>query len=258
MKDLKDYIALVKFKYHSSFLAIVVIAFFFAGMSVALAQKLVILYVSFNLLLYTGLYMLNDIADLKEDQQHPFKRHRPIPSGRIPLRTAIAIALLLIATGLLTGWLFIGRWIVGFYFAFIALNITYSFFAKHLPYVEIIMNTITHPLRAVMAFALINHPVPAILVAAYSFFILGLMTIRRVVEKDIPGWEARRAIRHYSKQVLLAIKIASFLAIAALAILDSRGNWPLYALLLGLYTILVFGMYHADSIRSPLRTMLTK
>ncbi|MBI2141587.1 UbiA family prenyltransferase [Candidatus Woesearchaeota archaeon] len=255
---MKDYITLIKFKYHASFLAIATIAFFFSGMSVALAQKLVLLYVSFNLLLYTGLYMLNDIADRKEDQQHPFKRHRPIPSGRIPLRTAIALAVLLIATGLFTGWFFIGKWIVGFYFAFIALNITYSFFAKHLPYVEIIMNAATHPLRAVMAFELINHPVQAILVTAYAFFILGLMTIRRVVEKDIRGWEVRRAIRHYSKQALLAIKIASFLIIAALAILDSRGNWPLYALMLGLYTILVFGMYHAGFIRSLLRTMLTK
>src|SRR3990167_5111556 len=108
MKDLKDYLALVKFKYHASFLAIVVIALFFGGFSAELVQKLILLYLSFNLLLYTGLYMLNDVADLKQDRQHPLKRNRPIASGRMSLRTALPLSVMLIAAGLFTGWLFFG------------------------------------------------------------------------------------------------------------------------------------------------------
>ena len=255
---MKDYIALIKFKYHASFLAIVVIAFFFAGISVELVQRLILLYLSFNILLYTGLYIINDIADFESDRKHPLKRNRPIPSGRISIRIAVLLSTLLITSGLLTGWLFFGMQTVGFYAAFIALSIIYSFFAKHIPYVEIFMNTATHPLRAVMAFALISYPVPTILVTSYAFFILGLMTIRRVVEKDVPGWGARRVLHHYNKQVLLAIKIVSFLAIVAFAVLDTRSNWALYAAMLVIYAALVFGIYHTQFIRSPLRSMLTK
>ena len=27
-------------------------------------------------------YLVNDLVDLEQDRQHPFKRHRPLPSGR--------------------------------------------------------------------------------------------------------------------------------------------------------------------------------
>ena len=44
-------------------------------------------------------YILNDLADVVEDQRHPAKRERPIPSGRLRMRHAlIACALLLVPT----------------------------------------------------------------------------------------------------------------------------------------------------------------
>lgn len=258
MKDLKDYIALIKFKYHTSFLAIVLIAFFFSGISAPLVQQLLLLYISFNILLYTGLYIINDIADIQHDRQHPLKLHRPIPSGRIPLRTAFIMSLIVIAGGLITGWLFFGSTIVAIYLVFIALNLIYSFVAKHIPYVELLMNTATHPLRAVMAFVLIGQPLHYILIAAYTFFIIGIMTIRRVVEKDVKGWSARKVLHHYSRRVLLGIKLAAFVAMIALAAFDDHSHLPLYGVMSVIYVALVFGMYHQRFIRSSLRSMLTK
>ncbi len=257
MSRLKDYLALVKFKYHTSFLAIVAITLFFAGVSAELVQKLIVLYLSFNLLLYTGLYTLNDLADLKQDRKHPLKRNRPIASGRVPVRTALPLSAMLIAVGMFTGWLFFGSLIALFYGAFIALNFFYSFIAKHIPYVEIAMNSITHPLRAAMAFAIISQPIPITLLMAYFFFILGIMTTRRIVEKDVRGWEVRHALHHYRTGVLFAIEIASFLMVAALAAVDARSNWAFYALMLPIYVIIVFGMHYIGSIRSLLRSMLT-
>ncbi|MBI2144639.1 UbiA family prenyltransferase [Candidatus Woesearchaeota archaeon] len=254
---MKGHVALIKFKYHTSFLAIVLIAFFFAGFSAALAWQLALLYISFNLLLYTGLYVLNDIADLQADRQHPRKRNRLIASGRMRLRVAFALALLLITGGLVSGWMIFGKAIAAFYFGFVALNVFYSFFAKHVPFLELIANTLPHPLRAAMAFVLIGHQVPLILVAAYAFFMMGLMTMRRVVEKDTAGWEARRPLQHYRKGTLLAVKIASFFMLLALGLADNRLFLPLYAVMLLIYLIVVFGMYHSRFIRSLLGKVYT-
>src|SRR5262245_59665824 len=50
-------------------------------------------------LLAGAVYVINDIADIDADRQHPVKRYRPIPSGRVPLAWArwILIALMVVA-----------------------------------------------------------------------------------------------------------------------------------------------------------------
>ena len=38
-----------------------------------------------------AIYLVNDLADVDKDRQHPVKRHRPIASGALPRRTAAAL-----------------------------------------------------------------------------------------------------------------------------------------------------------------------
>src|SRR3990170_5147366 len=45
-------------------------------------------------------YLMNDIADVEQDRQHPSKRNRPLPSGRLSLRAAAVAAQLLWVIGL--------------------------------------------------------------------------------------------------------------------------------------------------------------
>ncbi len=47
-------------------------------------------------LLWSGLYALNDYMDSEQDSQHPIKRRRAIPSGRVKPKEALAFALLLL------------------------------------------------------------------------------------------------------------------------------------------------------------------
>ena len=39
----------------------------------------------------SAIYFLNDLMDVKADQAHPFKRRRPIASGRISRQTALVV-----------------------------------------------------------------------------------------------------------------------------------------------------------------------
>lgn len=42
-------------------------------------------------------YLLNDVFDVERDKQHPFKKYRPIASGKVPVKVGIGLALGLIA-----------------------------------------------------------------------------------------------------------------------------------------------------------------
>src|SRR5512143_2178259 len=48
----------------------------------------------------SAVYIFNDLADIEADREHPEKRHRPIPSGRLPIAAALVAGLLLIVISL--------------------------------------------------------------------------------------------------------------------------------------------------------------
>ncbi|MCX8190004.1 MAG: UbiA family prenyltransferase [Candidatus Diapherotrites archaeon] len=45
---------------------------------------------------WSGLYALNDYTDRHDDASHPFKKHRPIPSGKVSANFALLFSILLI------------------------------------------------------------------------------------------------------------------------------------------------------------------
>ena len=59
-------------------------------------------FVSFSLVA-SGIYFMNDVVDVKADLQHPTKRLRPIASGLLSLRLAVALGSIFVAAGLVVG-----------------------------------------------------------------------------------------------------------------------------------------------------------
>jgi len=87
-------------------------------------------------LISSSVYILNDILDVEADKQHPDKKNRPIPSGKLPINVAwIAVGVFVILTAGLSYLLAPGfELVVLIYFV---LNIAYSIWLKHIPIVDV-------------------------------------------------------------------------------------------------------------------------
>jgi 4-hydroxybenzoate polyprenyltransferase len=94
----------------------------------------------------SGIYILNDLLDLREDKNHPKKRKRPLASGEISTKTAKLILILCFAVGLFSGYM---QNIHLFYILLVyaVLNFFYSFKIKHIPVVDIFVIAVGFVLR---------------------------------------------------------------------------------------------------------------
>lgn len=85
-------------------------------------------------------YLVNDVFDREADRLHPKKRHRPLASGALGVRTAVVAAIILaaFATGLalaldVTGGLVLGGYIV--------VMVLYSTVLKHVAILDVLILT---------------------------------------------------------------------------------------------------------------------
>lgn len=82
-------------------------------------------------------YIINDLVDVKSDREHPTKRNRPIPSGRLPMPLAKAAAVL-IPVSSLTFAVFFSPALAAILTAYLVLQILYSFILKHMVIIDVL------------------------------------------------------------------------------------------------------------------------
>jgi 4-hydroxybenzoate polyprenyltransferase len=89
-------------------------------------------------LISSSVYIFNDLADVEADREHPEKKNRPIPSGKLPVSIAwmagIALAIIAIGLGFLLSPAFAGV-VAGYFVLFIA----YSKWLKHIPILDVLI-----------------------------------------------------------------------------------------------------------------------
>jgi decaprenyl-phosphate phosphoribosyltransferase len=239
---LHAYVRLIKFRYHLSYATVVFGAVIYPGTRFAVtAGSLVLLYLLFNVLLYGGIYTLNDVADLESDRLHPSKRRRPIASGEISEDAAVSFALVMILAALAgAAWAF-GPGLAWTFAGFLGVNACYSCFARNVPVLDLAFNSLTHPLRFVMGAALAGHAARGEHVAIVFVFALGVASLRRTVEKASPGRTARRTLRAYSAAQLTAVRWLALALIGTAFLWDGLASWPFFAAVIPAYLITAFG-----------------
>jgi len=84
-----------------------------------------------------AVYLMNDLADIESDRQHPSKRNRPLPSGRLNPRVAAAAAVLLAAFSLAAGYALSWKLAV-ILLIYLLSQIAYTFRLKHVVLVDVL------------------------------------------------------------------------------------------------------------------------
>lgn len=100
-------------------------------------------------------YLINDLIDIDKDRRHPTKKNRPLPSGQIPVKAAIAAAIVLPILGVpLSFWLDFNFGIV--VAGYLGLQITYSLILKNIVIVDVLTIAAGFVLRVAGGVALVE------------------------------------------------------------------------------------------------------
>ena len=151
-----------------------------------------------------AVYAANDILDAGEDRKHPTKRLRPVASGEIPVRTAALYAALLALLGLTLAFLVgLGVGLAGL--AYLALQVIYTPFLKHMVLLDVMSISAGFVIRALAGVAAVGEPVSMWLIVCTGLLTLFLGFSKRRHELAVLGEGAvlhRRNLKEYSVEML--------------------------------------------------------
>jgi len=100
-------------------------------------------------------YIINDIADLEADRNHPEKRNRPLASGDLPISVAVITAIvILVIVFPLAYWLAPSFALV--LVCYFILNLLYSKWLKHIPIIDVFVLASFYVLRVIAGLTLVD------------------------------------------------------------------------------------------------------
>ena len=168
-----------------------------------------ILQVTLGFLLFSfaasGLYILNDIFDRKEDQHHPEKKQRPLAAGHIGVNTAIVIMGILLLLSL-AGAYMLSIGFLNILLLYIIMNIAYSLKLKQVSILDITLIAIGFVLR-IYAGAEIIDVTPTHWIVLVTFLLalfLGLAKRRDDVLLENTGLKTRKNVDGYNLEMINA------------------------------------------------------
>ncbi len=103
----------------------------------------------------SAMYVINDMCDMRGDQQHPIKKHRAIASGSMTSMEAVMLSVLLLLLSLITAC-FLNIWFTLTILLYAIINIVYSLGAKHIIVLDVVIIAVGFALRIVGGSLAIN------------------------------------------------------------------------------------------------------
>lgn len=134
-------------------------------------------------------YIINDLADIKCDREHPVKKHRPLASGRINKNTALILAALLLAAAFAIA-ASLEQTIILFLAAYVAIALFYSLCLKNYPVFDIFCISSGFLIRLMTGGVIFSVNVSAWLFLSVLLLSLFLATGKRIGEKRLLGKSA--------------------------------------------------------------------
>ena len=130
----------------------------------------------------SGLYLVNDLADISADRQHPRKRLRPFASGAASPVLGIFVSIALLVGGFALGAAGGALLPLSIYAAAAAL---YTFVVKRITLVDVFTLAGLYTLRIVLGGVATGFPASDWLLAFSGFFFLSLALVKRAAEVDV-------------------------------------------------------------------------
>lgn len=159
-------------------------------------------------LLASSNYIFNDILDIQRDRKHPYKKFRPIASGKVPVPLAWFVLILLLVVGLLLSAT-VNQMFFLMAAIFSILEYSYSLFLKHISVIDILTITAAYFLRVYAGEAATGYHISIWLALAVLCLALFLAIGKRRAEltliqgyKGIIPRDTRETLSNYSERLL--------------------------------------------------------
>lgn len=176
----------------------------------------------------SGVYFVNDIADVEKDRLNPKKCKRPIAAGKINIPVAYFLAAILFAGGCLISYA-LNENCFFLLVAYILMNIGYTFRLKHVVIIDVMIIAAGFVLRAIMGAVVIGLNMTIWFLLCVMFLSLFLALGKRRHElaavEDSSLVEGRKVLQFYSLELidqLMTIVTAALLICYALFTVDSN------------------------------------
>jgi len=159
-------------------------------------------------LLSSSTYIFNDLVDVQKDRLHPFKKHRPIASGKISIPEAVVILVIFFTAALFIsfsiGWLF-GLIAI----LYVILQILYSTVFKSIAIFDILFIATGYILRILAGEVISNFHISVWLllttISLSLFLAVGKRRSELTLLQNLKGAkidEVRKSLSHYSQSLL--------------------------------------------------------
>ncbi len=198
---MKDYLKLLRVTHYIKNLLIFIPLFF--SKEIFIQERLVsaLLGVVCFSLVSSAVYILNDIKDIEKDRKHSTKKNRPIASGRVSQKTAIAVLLLCLVISACLSILLLRTKGISILIIYFLLNVAYSLGLKNKPIIDVFILASGFLLRIIYGGILTDVEVSKylylVVIAAALFMGLGKRRNELKVQKD-----TREVLRYYTEAFL--------------------------------------------------------
>ena len=193
---------------------------------------------------YGGLYALNDVHDAAADRLHPIKSTRPVAAGRIDSQSASMLGAGLISFGIGTALVSDFKVLV-LALLFVAINLAYTFRFKTVPYLEILLNTITHPLRFAAGLWLAGSWEHWPLLVTWTLAVFAITTLKRIKEMRESSAAIRPVLKHYDESTLKNLITASLILLLGIWPFTHNLDFILTGLWFALTLVVVVGYFRS-------------
>jgi decaprenyl-phosphate phosphoribosyltransferase len=163
----------------------------------------------------SGSYYLNDAVGVEADRLHPTKRLRPVASGAVPVRLAVAVGAVLLSSAVGLGALLAGHELAIVMALYGVINVGYSLGLKNEPILDLALVSAGFVLRAIAGGVASGVVLSHWFIIVASFGSLLIVTGKRSGEKKllsgskIEHGSVRQTLGLYSPEFLRSVRTLS-------------------------------------------------